>query len=130
MRRTGGIFGAGTETEEERTAAAALFTVMSGETITPEEIADGSYLEKVRPIAAADWVSHNPVPTVVAYGAHDKMQPFLASKRLVAALDESGVDYRYFEMEHSGHGLQNDDAVYQEWMETVEEYLDKYMPVG
>lgn len=125
-----GIFGAGTETEEERTAAAALFTVMSGETITPEEIADGSYLEKVRPIAAADWVSHNPVPTVVAYGAHNKMQPFLASKRLVAALDESGVDYRYFEMEHSGHGLQNDDAVYQEWMETVEEYLDKYMPVG
>lgn len=26
-------------------------------------------------------------------------------------------------------GLQNDNAVYRQWMETVEAYLDKYMPV-
>lgn len=97
--------------------------MMSGEEITPEEIADGSCREKVHLIAAAEWVESNPVPTVVAYGACDKVQPFLASRRLEAALKESGVDHRYF------HGLQNDSAVSKLWMEAVAEYLDKYMPI-
>lgn len=29
----------------------------------------------------------------------------------------------------SGHGIQNDDATSIKWMEAVEKYLDKYMPV-
>ena len=124
-----GIFGIGMDTDESRIAGAGLFSVMSGESITPDEIADGTYREKVHPIAAAEWVENNPIPTVVAYGAHDRVQPYLASKRLEAALKENGVDYKYFVLEHSGHGLQNDSAVSRQWMEAVEEYLDKYMPV-
>ena len=122
-----GIFGLGADTEESRDAGAALFSVMSGQEITPEEMADGSYLSKVHSISAVDYVSENPVPTVVAYGACDKVQPFLASKRLEAALQESGADYRYFVMEHSGHGLQNDNKIYDAYMKTVEAYLEKYM---
>ena len=124
-----GIFGIGMDTDESRVAGAVLFSVMSGKEITPEEIKDGSYREKVHGIAAAEWVENNPIPTVVAYGAHDRVQPFLASKRLEASLRENGVDYKYFVLEHSGHGLQNDSAVSKLWMEAVEEYLAKYMPV-
>jgi acetyl esterase/lipase len=124
-----GIFGLGQDTDESRTAGAGLFSVMSGESITSEEIKDGSYREKVHAIAAAEWVENNPIPTVVAYGAHDRVQPFLASKRLEAALKENGVDYQYFVLEHSGHGLQNDSAIQKLWMEAIEEYLAKYMPV-
>ena len=124
-----GIFGVGTDTQQQREAGASLFSVMSGKTITAEDIADGSYLDKVKSIAAAEWVAHNPVPTVVAYGAHDRVQPFAASKRLKRALEENHVDFQYFELPHSGHGLQNDDAISIKWMEAVEEYLDKYMPV-
>ena len=124
-----GIFGLGMDTDESRKSGAGLFSVMSGKEITPEEIKDGSYREKVHEIAAAEWVENNPMPTVVAYGAHDRVQPFLASKRLEAALKENGVDYQYFVLEHSGHGLQNDSAVSKLWMEAVEEYLDRYMPV-
>ena len=124
-----GIFGLGQDTEESYAAGAALFSVMSGEVITPEEMKDGSYRAKVHPIAAAEWVRENPVPTVVAYGAHDRVQPFLASLRLKNALEENDVDYRYFEFSHSGHGLQNDNAVSRLWMEAIEEYLDRYMPV-
>ena len=124
-----GIFGIGLDTDESRQAGAGLFSVMSGQTITPEEMKDGSYRGKVHDIAAAEWVENNPIPTVVAYGAHDRVQPFLASRRLEAALKENGVDYKYFVLEHSGHGLQNDSAVSKLWMEAVEEYLDKYMPV-
>lgn len=58
------------------------------------------------------------------------MQPFAASKRLVAALEKNGVDYRYFVAKHSGHGLQNDNKVYMEYLDAVVEYLDKYMKDG
>ena len=101
---------------------------MAGVEIAPEA-ADGTYLGKVKPIAAAEWVSQNPVPAVVAYGTHDRMQPFLASLRLKTALEKNHVDHKYFEFPHSGHGLQNDDAISRQWMEAIDEYLDKYMPV-
>lgn len=78
------IFGIGRNTDESRKAGAALFTVMSGQMITPEEIQNQSYLQKVKAIAA-EWVKNNPIPTVVAYGAHDRVQPFAASKRLEKA---------------------------------------------
>ena len=102
---------------------------MSGVTITPEEMKDGSYLEKMKPISAAEWVSNNPIPTVVAYGTQDRVQPFLASLRLKAALEANHVDFQYFELPHSGHGLQNDSRISNKYMDTVIEYLDKYMPV-
>ena len=120
-----GIFGL----DQNDAACAALFSLMAGVQITEEEIRDGSYLEKVKPIAAAEWVCNNPVPTVVAYGTHDRMQPFLASLRLRAALEANNVDYRYFELTHSGHGLQNDNAQSRQWMEAVVEYLSRYMPL-
>lgn len=124
-REDWGIFGLDLSAE----ACAGLFSVMAGVEITPEEVADNSYLEKMKPISAAVWVGSNPVPTVVGYAAHDRVQPFLASLRLKAALEENNVDFKYFEFPHSGHGLQNDNAIFKRWMETVEEYLDKYMPV-
>lgn len=118
-----GVFGLDKSDE----ACAAMFTVMSGTEITPQEVADGTYLEKVKPISAADWVTAESPATVVAYGTHDKVQPFLASLRLKSALEENGVDHKYFEAKHSGHGLQNDSKVSIAWMEAIEEYLDKYM---
>ena len=122
-------YGFDRNTEESNQGAAGLFGVMAGAEITAEEIKCGSYLEKVKPISAVDWITPDSAPTVVAYGTHDRIQPFKASLRLKAALEENGVDHQYFECTHSGHDLQNDNAVYRQWMETVEAYLDKYVPV-
>ena len=83
----------------------------------------------MKPISAYAWVDENSVPSVIAYGKYDKVCPFKTARHLVNALEENNVDYKYFEAEHSGHGLQNDDKIYQECMDTVVEYLDKYMPV-
>ena len=123
-------YGFDQNTEESDQGAAGLFGVMLGEEITVEEIKNDAYLEKMKPISAVDWITPDSAPTVVAYGAHDRVQPFRASLRLKSALEEHGVDHRYFELAHSGHGLQNDNAVYKKWMEAVEAYLDKYMPVN
>ena len=120
-----GVFGL----DQSDEACAELFSVMAGAEITAAQVADGSYLEKMNPIAAAEWVGHNPVPTMAAYGTHDRVQPFLASLRLKSALEKNQVDHKYFEFPHSGHALQNDDALSRQWMEAIEEYLDKYMPV-
>ena len=122
-------YGFDRNTPESDLAAAGLFGVMAGVEISADEIKSGAYLEKMKPISAVDWITPDSAPTVVAYGTHDRVQPFKASLLLRAALEENGVDYQYFECTHSGHGLQNDNAVYRQWMETVEAYLDKYMPV-
>ena len=122
-------YGFDRNTPESDMGAAGLFGVMAGAEISADEIKSGAYLEKMKPISAVDWITPDSAPTVVAYGTHDRVQPFKASLRLRAALEENGVDYQYFECTHSGHGLQNDNAVYRRWMETVEAYLDKYMPV-
>ena len=121
-----GIFGL----DQSDEACASLFSVMAGTQITADEVFDGSYLEKVKPISAADWITEDSPATVVAYGTHDKVQPFQASLRLKAVLEEHGVDHKYFEATHSGHGLQNDTKISLQWMAAIEEYLDKYLGNG
>lgn len=123
-------YGLDLDTEDSYQAAAALFGVMLGEELTVDEIKSGAYIGKMKPISPADWITPDSAPTVVAYGKYDRVQPFKASSRLKAALEENGVDYKYFEFSHSGHGLQNDNAIQRQWMEAIEEYLDKYMPVN
>lgn len=116
-------------TPESEAAALGLFSAMLGEMLTPESIADGSYLEKMKTISAVDWITADSPATVVAYGTYDRVQPFKASLRLKAALEANGVDFKYFECPHSGHGLQNDSRIYRQWIMAVNEYLDKYMPL-
>ena len=122
-------YGFDQETEEAYQGCAGIFSAMLGEVITVDELKDGSYVEKMRPISAADWITPDSPPTVVAYGTHDRIQPFKASLRLKAALEENEVDHVYLELPHSGHGLQNDNAIQKQWMEAIVDYLDKYMPV-
>ena len=122
-------YGFDSETEEAYQDCAGLFSAMLGEELTAEEIKDGSYVEKMKPISAAAWITPDSPPTVVAYGTHDKVQPFKASLRLKEALEKNGVDHVYLELPHSGHGLQNDSRISNEYMEAIEKYLEKYMPV-
>ncbi|HFI0256346.1 TPA: prolyl oligopeptidase family serine peptidase [Streptococcus suis] len=120
-----GIYGADTNHE----VAAGLVSATSGQEVTEEMIMDGSYKEIVNEISAVHWVTEETVPSVVIYGKHDKVQPYKAAVRLEKALKEKGVDYQFLTAEHSGHGLQNDDAANQEYMTLVEDYLAKYLPV-
>ena len=117
------------DNNESYQGASLLFSAMLGEQISAEEIKDDAYLEKVKPISAVDWITPSSPASVVAYGTYDKVQPFKASLRLKKVLEENNVDYQYFECKHSGHGLQNDNATYKKWMEMVEAYLLKYLPV-
>lgn len=82
---------------------------------------------------AEDWSSYgldqSNEAAAALYGTHDKIAPYGSALALKQALEANGVDYQFFEAKHSGHGLQNDSDVYRQYMETVEEYLNKYLPV-
>lgn len=108
-------------------AAASLFSIMSGNTITPEMIETRSYYDKVKDISADMWVNESTVPTLIAYGKQDKVCPYGTVKHLVDALKENNVPYDYIECPHSGHGLQNDNKLYAGYMDLVDVYLEKYM---
>ncbi|MFV0557330.1 MAG: prolyl oligopeptidase family serine peptidase [Enterococcus sp.] len=117
----------GLDTNKE--AAVGLFGIMLGNDIDKDLIGTAELQEKMKPISSFAWVDEQTVPSVIAYGKHDKICPFKSASHLVNALAEKQVDYAYFEAPHSGHGLQNDDKVYGEFMATVETYLAKYLPV-
>lgn len=124
-----GVYGLDQDTDESRKAAAGLFGIMLGQEINADILDTVEYDEIIKPISAFMWVDETSVPSVIAYGAHDRVCPFGSAAHLVNALKENGVDYKYFEMPHSGHGLQSDNKIYKQYMDAVEEYLDKYMPV-
>lgn len=115
--------------DKSNEAAAGLFGIMLGSEIDKDIIGTNELQEIMKPISAYAWVNENSVPSVIAYGKYDKICSFKTVKHLVNALENNNVDYKYFEAPHSGHALQNDDKIYQEFMDTVVEYLDKYMPV-
>ncbi len=108
-------------------SAAELFSVMSGKTINAQMFGTDDYDNIVKDISALLWVDENTVPTVMAYGAQDKFQPYEGAKRLDAALTANNVPHEYIVFPHSGHGLQNDNKQGVEYYEKILEYLNRYM---
>ena len=115
--------------DQDAGAAAGLFSVMSGNAITEDMVTADHYDAYMKDISAYMWVNQNTVPTVCAYGSFDRVCPFGSVKHLVNALENHNVPHEYIEFPHSGHALQNDNRQYERYMEKVEEYLNKYMPV-
>lgn len=109
-------------------AARELFGTMAGKEIR-SEFGTPEYDEEMRDISALYWVNENTVPTLMAYGKYDKVQPYESSRRLLKALEDHQVPHDYYLCEHSGHGLQNDSKIYARYMRKILEYLDAYMPI-
>lgn len=122
-------YGFSQHTDEAREAAAGLFGVMAGKEIKPEWFGTKKYDEEIKDISALLWVNENSVPTLLAYGAHDTVQPHKAAVRLDKRLTEYNIPHDFIVFEHSGHGLQNDDKKSLEYSQKLKEYLDNYMPI-
>lgn len=114
--------------DQNADAARELFSTMAGRKIE-SEFGTASYDKEMKDISALLWVNKKTVPTLMAYGKHDKLQPYEGSQRLLKALENNNVPHDYYLLEHSGHGLQNDNKVYVEYTRKILEYLDTYIPV-
>ena len=66
-------------------------------------------------------------PTLCAYGALDKVVPFVTAEKLRSALQTHGVEHDFIVLPHSGHGLQNDDRLYRLYLSKLDEYLERYL---
>lgn len=121
-------YGFDKRTKESDAAARALFGTMAGKEIKAA-FGTPAYDEEIKDISALLWVSKNSVPTLLAYGKYDKVQPFEGSQRLLKALKDNHVPHDYFLCAHSGHGLQNDNQVYGAYMRKILQYLAAYMPI-
>lgn len=115
--------------DKNKEAAAGLFSIMSGSKISTDMIGSKKFDEAIKPISAYMWITPKSVPTVCAYGKYDKVCPFNSVRHLTKALRQNNVPHEYIEFPHSGHALQNDDKQYILYMEQVEKYLDKYLPL-
>lgn len=124
-----GCYGFDKNTAETNEAAAGLFSVMAGKEITADLFGTPAYDEAMKDISALLWVNDNTVPSLMAYGKHDRVQAFEASIRLDEALTAHNIPHDYIVLEHSGHGLQNDNKEFHEYYQKIEEYLGKYIPV-
>ncbi|MCM1188638.1 MAG: alpha/beta hydrolase [bacterium] len=124
-----GCYGLDQDTAEAKEAAAGLFGIMAGREISPDLFGTPEYDEAIKDISALLWVDDNSVPSLMAYGKYDRVQGFNGSVRLDEALTVHNIPHDYIVLEHSGHGLQNDDKEAHLYSQKVEEYLDKYMPV-
>ncbi len=122
-------YGFDKEGDDIKEAAAGLFGVMAGKEIDPALFDTPEYDELMKDISALLWVDEDSVPSLMAYGAHDTVQSYQASVRLDVALTKYGVPHDYIVLEHSGHGLQNDNKESALYMRKIVEYLDTYMPV-
>lgn len=122
-------YGFDQDTEDARKGAAGLFGIMAGKEITVDMLGTEAYDEAVKDISALAWVDENTVPTLLAYGKYDTVQPFKGAVRLDKKLTEYNVPHDFIVFEHSGHGLQNDNKQGIEYTKKTIEYLDKYMPV-
>lgn len=71
----------------DNAAAAAFCKTLTGEEITPEMIQSGEYKEILKPISAYALVTKDSIPTLVAYGTHDKVVPIKTAKYLTQALE-------------------------------------------
>ncbi len=121
-------YGLDSKSEESDAAARELFGTMAGKELK-SEFGTPEYEEEIKDISALLWVDKDTVPTLMAYGKYDKVQPYESSQRLLKALEDNHVPHDYYLCEHSGHGLQNDYKVYGKYMRNILEYLDTYMPV-
>lgn len=115
--------------DEEAVAAAAFVSLMTGDNITPAMMRSGEYKEYLKKISPYALVTKDTVPTLSAYGSHDKLVPIGLSKRLFSAFDEHGVTYDYIEFPNSGHGLNRDAGLPELFVDKMNEYLDKYLAI-
>ena len=122
-------YGLDRDDPKAKEAAAGLFSTMSGHKITPDMFGTPEYDEEMKDVSALLWVDDDTVPSLLCYGACDKVQPYTASIRLDKALTEHNIPHDYLVLKHSGHGLQNDTKEFHKYYELMDEYLAKYIPV-
>lgn len=103
-----------------------LASMLAGQPITEEMLADGSAEEIIRSVSPACLITENSVPTLAGYGGADLVVSEGNAKSTKAALEASGIDSYFVMYPNSGHTLSfNPDRANEFWM-MQDRFLLKY----
>jgi Esterase/lipase len=108
-------------------SAVDLVNMMSGNSFTVEDIGSDKYIEAYKEISPENYLGADHVPVIMAYGIKDKIVPASMSSEYSGALKKDGVDAVLIEFPKSGHLLALDKDKINEYYDTVDSYLEKYM---
>lgn len=115
---------------EKATAGAEWVARLTGQQVTPQMMADGSYQDVLAPISPYALITSQSVPTILAYASADTVLPTSMEPYLLTALERNGVTHDRIVFPRSGHALQNDPDAWQQLFAKVDTYLDTYMPLS
>ncbi|MBE6943187.1 MAG: alpha/beta hydrolase [Ruminococcaceae bacterium] len=116
----------GTVTQESYAEVVNAVLGWTGEKITEEMVADGSYLSYIDAISPAGCVNENTVPTLCAYGPNDVIVPVDMKFVLFAQFDKYGVTYEFVNFENSGHDMMGDPEKQEYFVKRSLEYCELY----
>ena len=103
-----------------------VVSLMVGQEVTLDQIQKGEAEELINSVSPAHFVTSNSCASVLAYGAKDQIVPQHHYEKLVAALEEVGVDHTFILYPNSDHMLAGDRDKTEELISTAKTYLKKY----
>jgi acetyl esterase/lipase len=115
--------------DETAASGAGLVSIMTGELVSAEMMRSGAYRDVLKSITPTALVTSGAPPTLVAFGALDKVAPLAASTGLLQALKRQGVRHDALVFPNSGHGLNRDSKMLETLQAKIDEYLDHYLPL-
>lgn len=106
--------------------AYSIASLLAGQTITDEMIADGSAEEIIKSVSPAMNINENSVPTLAGYGGADMVVSTGNANATKKALEKSGIDYKFIMYPNSGHTLSFNPSCAREFENAQNQYLLKY----
>jgi hypothetical protein len=88
-------------------------------------MSNGEAEELINSISPVHFVNSNSCASILVYGEQDQLVSQTHHEKLTTALEGAGVDYILIIFPNSGHGLENDSDKYEEYINTVNTYMNK-----
>ncbi len=115
--------------DESAASGAAFVSIMTGEQVTVVMMRSGQYQDALKPITPTALLTPGAPPTLVAFGALDKVAPLAASTGLLQALDRQGIPHDALVFPSSGHALNRDPKMSHALGVKIDAYLGRYLPL-
>lgn len=116
--------------DETAIVGANFVSIITGEHVSAQMMRSGKFQHILNPITPSALLSPQAPPTLVAYGALDKVAPFAASTALIDALKTQGVIHDVIIFPNSGHALNRDRKKAEILGEKINSYLETYLPLN
>lgn len=116
--------------DETAEAGAGFVSIITGDTVTAEMMRTGEYEQYLEPVSPVMLVTPEAPPSLLAYGALDKVTPYAASDDMEPVLEENDVPHDVLVFPNSGHALNRDSDMNDRLGELIDHYLDTYAPLG